>query len=30
MGNRFYKPTAFYRMQFHAGFTFADAQKTVP
>jgi len=30
MENRFYIPTAFYRMQFHAGFTFADAQKTVP
>jgi (1->4)-alpha-D-glucan 1-alpha-D-glucosylmutase len=30
MENRLYKPTSFYRMQFHTGFTFADAQNTVP
>ena len=30
MENPLYRPTAFYRMQFHAGFTFADALKTVP
>ena len=28
--NPLYAPTSFYRLQFHAGFTFADAQEIVP
>jgi (1->4)-alpha-D-glucan 1-alpha-D-glucosylmutase len=28
--NRLYSPTSFYRLQFHAGFTFAHAVKIVP